>query len=394
MVGSRGFWSRIPWAGLAVGGWVLWCLSQVGAHLVPWRKAITAWSRVSLADLWSAASLTAIPRHAALLGLAAVLACGLLNAGAVGQRLLPLPVARVWERRAIQLLLGFALLGAWYFGLALAGLFTAPVVLVSFVGVLVLRGPLTWWRELRSWRPAWPAAKAGWVWLGCTPVLLVLVLMLVPDTEVDVYAYHLAAPEKFLRLHKFSAEGISMLFHTSPMTAELVYALAVVLRLDALPHFIQALPFLAALALLVGWCARTGGHAAGWLTLVGVATFALVEMQLVIAKNDLAAAAYPLAGAVCLARGLFGGSGGWVLISAVLFGCGAAVKLNGFALLGLAFVGLVGGRVGRGHRGVRLPLVWLGLAVVPILPWLLKSWAMCGDPVWPFLSTSPPVPPV
>jgi len=209
--------------------------------------------------------------------------------------------------------------------------------------------------------------------------------MLVPDSHWDPYTYHLAAPEQFLKLHRFTAVGTSTPLQC-PLTAELVYALAVALRMEALPHFIQVIPFVAAVALLAGRCVALGGRAAGWVTVGLVATFGLVGAQMVIAKNDLAAASYVIAGAVCLARGLVqGASFRWLAVSAVLFGCSAAVKYNGHALLVLAWVGLVLVRQLRGG-GWKTNLVWLGMAALPVLPWLVKSWIFVGDPLWPFLS--------
>ncbi len=373
-----------------MGAWLIWCLGQAGEHLTFWAAAATAWARVPLAEIWPPATFVAPLRHALLLGAAAVLACGLLNGGGLVQRLFPLPTASPGERRAIQVLLGFAMLGIWNFGLALAGLFTPLVLWASFALLLVLPGSYGWLREFKGWRPVWPGGWTGWILLGCAPVVPYALGMLVPDAQEDTYIYHLANPEQFLRLHRFIAEGPALVHHGSPLTAEFVYALAVALKLDALPHLMQVIPFVAAMGLLVGWCVRLGGPAAGWMTAGAVATFGLVGAQMVIAKNDLAAAAYPLAGAVLMVRGLFGGSSRWLIVSAVLFGCGAAVKLNGQALLGLAWAGLVLARALRGSGGWRFTLVWMGMAALPLLPWLLKSWACCGDPVWPFLSACLP----
>jgi hypothetical protein len=186
-------------------------------------------------------------------------------------------------------------------------------------------------------------------------------------------------PALFLRVHRFTGEAFSIP-SMSPLLVEMVDAIAVWAGQDAFPHFLHLIPFLAALAILIGWVADTGGIVAGWIATAGMLTFGLVLQLVILAKNDLAAVAYPLAGVVCLVRGLGGQGAGWLAAGAALFGCGAAMKVTGLVWLGLAWAAVA---AAGGSRRWRPNLVWMAGSTVPFLPWMIKSWMITGDPLWP-----------
>ena len=76
------------------------------------------------------------------------------------------------------------------------------------------------------------------------PAMPVLLAILIPDVNVDTYIHHLAVPERILLIHKYPGETASVAGHL-PLSAELLYASAVILGADPLPHLINLFPFLA-----------------------------------------------------------------------------------------------------------------------------------------------------
>jgi hypothetical protein len=269
-------------------------------------------------------------------------------------------------------------------GASLVGLVFKPVViLVSFAGLLLPRVGSALSRLLAVARTGVGFVRQKGNWWSYPILILVAaycVVALVPDTHVDTYTYHLAIPQQFLRVHKFTPEGTSLAHHF-PLAGELAYSVAVSLGLDALPHLLQMVSVLASVAVLAAWAGGQGGLTAEALTWILCPTFVWVARLAVVAKNDLLTACYPMVGALLLFRD-------WplipwrsVIISAVVFGCGAGMKLNGLALLVVAAALL-----GIARAGSRKVAVWMLTALTVFVAWPLKTWLMMGDPFWPMLS--------
>jgi len=352
--------------------WVAFCLlAGLPVAFRGWADAVAALGAVGWREVLAAHPVAALVAHAQVLAIAFVVAAGWAGAGAPVLAWLGTPDARRWERAVLALLLGFATLGAALLGIALTGLFVPGVVAVVALAGLALPGARTAIAAMAQARPRLPATIRGWVILGLIPTAIPLLAALTPDVHMDAYTYHLALPEQILRVHKFTAEGLS-LARGYPLAAELIYSTAVISGRDAVAHWLDLLAFVASMCFLAGWVSRLAGPTAGWLAVGVTLTMGLVVQLAILAKNDLVAAAYPVAGVVCLARG-------WLGIAAVLFGCGGTVKWNGFVFAAVALPMF-------GRLGIRGFLGTMGLMAMPVLPWFARSWLWMGDPVWPALS--------
>jgi len=330
-------------------------------------------ARVAHAGLARAAG-----RDVVLLGLAALGALSFAGLGGPLVALVRPRGIRPWEHVAFGTVFGFGLLGLAGFGLALAGLAFGPLLLAAAAAGICLPGAGALLRVVAAGRPAWPAGGRWWL-LALGPLVPVAAAMLMPDGHIDTLTYHLAIPDQVLRLHKF-APGGTAITDGCPLVSEFVYAGAVALGRDEHAHWLQAAPFLASVALLAGWVARRAGSAAGWAAAIAILTCGEATQQLAVAKNDLSAAAFAVTGAIGLARALEGG-GSWMAMSGLLFGIGCGVKWSDQIMAAVALACIL--PVARLRR--RAP-VWLVLAGLPALPWLVRSWLWFGDPLWPALS--------
>ena len=365
---------------LLAAAWVAWCLPRLRGPAGEWLAVLPRLGDVPWLDLVTPGLLLAPARLALLAVLGAAFVLGVVGAGRAILRIWVLPGAGSGERLAVEVLAGFAGMAAWFFGLGLAGLFHPVLLVGSFAAVLALPGGVTAVRDLLA---ALRSLKPGPEWLVLGPVALAGVAMLGPDTHVDTYTYHLAAPDLFLRVHRFVGADLPV---QAPLSAELLYALGVVAEYDAAPHFIQLVPFLAAVGLLAAWAGRAAGPVAAWATVALVLTMGEVGLQMVLAKNNLATAAYPVAAVVCGIRGLGRRSPAWLILSAALFGAGAAHKWSAYPLLALGWAGTELALRTEGRGSWRVSLAWLAAAAAPLAPWLLKTWLFTGDPLWPFLA--------
>ena len=367
--GDKAVMPPVPLPVLAAAVWAAWALAQGLRMAASWVPAVRVWAVAPWGETLTWGLLLVPVRHGAVLAVAALAALAFAGAGEAVRAWQSPARARGLERRAVGVLLGFAVLGAGFLGLALTGLFFPALLLAAVAAGAILPGARGLAARLARARLTRPAAGGAWLVLALAPAALPLLMTLVPDAHVDTYTYHLAIPEQFLKVHKFTAEGTS-LAHQFPLTAELVYGIAVTTGQDALAHWLQLVPFAAGVALLVAWAAEAGGAAAGWLTLVLVATLGEVGNQAAVAKNDLAAAGFAVGGAILLARGR-------LAAGALLLGCGGAVKFNVMVLAAVAALLAIRR---KGTAGA------LALAALPLAPWLAKTWLMVGDPLWPVLS--------
>ena len=367
--------------GLIAAAWWGICIARWGEPLRWAKTAVNLWAKVPWGGILTRGLAPALGRHAIVLALGVLATLAFAGVGGALVRIVRVRGAATWERHALGILFGFGLLGAGVFGIALCGLAFAPVLWAAAAAGLALPGARgaagAAVRGIR-WRPS-ARPGLGWIVLALAPVVPVALAMLVPDMHIDVLTYHLAIPDQVLRVHKFTATGASVA-HGFPLTAEFVYAGTIPLGRDELSHWFQAAPFLAAVALLAGWAGRRAGPAAGWMTAAAVLTCGAVGQQVSVSKNDMAAAGFAVAGAVGLAR-VLEGNAGWLAASGLLFGFGCGVKFNGQILAAVALACML--PFGRLRRGLG---AWLALAALPALPWLLRSWVMFGDPVWPALS--------
>jgi len=267
-------------------------------------------------------------------------------------------------------LLGTVCLGTGLLGLALNGLFFPPLVVAASL-LLVASSP----RDLvRAGSRIADAARAalpvGWVGgaviaLSAIPVFFPL---LVPVMDQDCYVYHLGAPWMFLGSHRALFDQVPLMFHLS-LPFETAFALPLALGDDRFARAMTASCFMGAGAVFAQWRLDSGDRTGAWLGLVVPFAAAHVPLLAADAKNDAAAAACFVAGAVMSLRG------GWSAAAPLL---GAAVAAKAVhAPVVVAWV------LFTRPRAARVPLL-AALALLPGLAWWSKAWLDTGTPFFPF----------
>lgn len=207
----------------------------------------------------------------------------------------------------------------------------------------------------------------------------------------DAATYHLSLPKRYLAAGGFTEIPISV-YAIWPHATELLFALAMLLRDSALAVALHttfgALSLYAAFAA----CRAAGRPAAGWIAAPLALANPVFLFELGVAYVDLAYAFFFAAGVVFVARALRSrpADAGALALAGVCGGALAGIKLTG--LLGAAAiaapalpraVALV--RAGESRRTGALALCFTAPAAALALPWLLRSAALTGNPVHPFL---------
>lgn len=343
----------------------------------------------------------------------------------VGWRLLrrfTLPAFSRLERAALAVGLGWGIISLAVLALGLAHLLY-PWLLIILLGVALL---LCWrdlWRliqllaapaVLRGLAPLLPASRFGRLLAAVALLNLPLVLLftlLLPYSPrgYDVYQYHWAVPRLYLLHHAIYA--LPGWAHANfPFNTEMLNTLALAFDAPVAALMIQALFGLLALVLLGGWLWRQFGALAAWLAVAicfasplftsvltsgyaepAVIYYGLASVFLTLAwlRQSQANQPEPSLSSLVLA-GFFAG-----------FGLGAKYwegQIVAGVLVLLLSVGLA--KLARLRRQgqpawplLRHTLLAIGsysaAALLPLLPWLLKDWALLGNPIYPFLWGGP-----
>lgn len=217
--------------------------------------------------------------------------------------------------------------------------------------------------------------------------VLNLVGAVAPPFEYDELEYHLGAPTEYAR-----AGRIVFLPHNFysnlPQLTEMLYLLMLTTASAVAAKLVHAMfGVLAALTVYAVGCRL-------WHRSVGVTAAALfyclpfVQELSHTARIDLATTFYA---AVAF---------GWILVgrqenqreslwlAALAAGCAVATKWPAVAVVVLPALLFVAGT----WRTVRAVLVFAWLAVLPVMPWLVKNWLLAGNPLYPLLSSWWPSP--
>ena len=276
--------------------------------------------------------------------------------------------------------------------LASTGLLRSQVIVGVFIVLLVVGGGWQW----RARRRLVPQAEtrqdpAGLVLaVSLTALLAALFLQaLWPQLSWDADSYHLTVPRLYLEHQGFRRIAFNV-YSDWPLNIELLFALAMVLKdyvLAKLIHF----GFGVATLLLIYQVGRTAGSPwVGWVgaTLLLANPVALSEFR--VAYVDLALAFFFFLAFVFVHRALEERDRreNLLIMAGVFSGVAAGIKLTGIVgALCLAVVfAAVTLRRGEGGRAVLAGTSRILLpAFLLLLPWLVKSWLLTGNPVYPFL---------
>ncbi len=277
----------------------------------------------------------------------------------------------------VRIALGWGVAAAVLLGLACAGLYTRMIIPLSLV-VVALAGGLMYPLKL----PGLPAHRGGFIKWSATCVLfgasggLLLVANALPDVFYDTYSNHLAAPEHFLKAHRYTTIDQHYSFNY-PSFSELLNGLALLVHRDELAHWISLIPCFAACGVAASWLG--GGSAAGigiGMSL-GLGGFGWVVLR---GKNDPAVIGFLLLALVFHVRSRR-------TLSLAFWALALNVKLN--ALMLMVPVSLwTALEVARGTSGRgRLPSIGQMVCLMLVsAPPFLRTWLDRGNPLWPALA--------
>jgi|GEM_PF-874212 len=316
---------------------------------------------------------------------------------AVGRRLLT-ALTSDWqtlsrpERLAGEALLGLGAVSVILFGVGLVWLHVLSVtIILGLLAIVTLPHLIAWWREFSQWRHddvsiQW---QRGLMWFVGLNLLLAWVMAAAPPTiAFDSLTYHLVAPELARENNQFMAFEGSHFFGFPQLPNTLYAALLILtggrLAVGSLLHFVVGGFLLMA----------SGGYAArvfksswvGWLTAAFLLSATTLWLAMGWAYVDLFTAAYGMLALIALDTWRANDhKTAWLVVAGIFVGLGMSSKYNA------AIVGVVMGVYILAYTApqglptmMRQSAIFVGVASVVLLPWLLRNAFFYDNPLFPF----------
>lgn len=321
---------------------------------------------------------------------------------ALGRRLLILAKANghtsPLERAALALVLGVGVLQLVCFLLGVAGFFTISGLRAACGVVLVASAFDAWavlrraWAELPSLLPAAPWLRL-WLLALLPGIGLALLLAIAPTVDPDGLGYHLTVPKRWLSLG--SLEYLPTYpYSNTPMGVEMLFALGMSLAGDAAAKSIHFLLGITAAVALFHAGRRLSGDTLGALavTVLFFGPFGIASLM-GWAYVEAAAAAALLTSTLAWLIWFRERQTGLLTIAGLLAGIGVSFKLTAAlfpVVLGALTVVLLwheGQAKGESLLTSVMPVVKLiPVLALPVLPWLLRSALVTGNPFFPMFA--------
>ncbi|HEV7128615.1 MAG TPA: glycosyltransferase family 39 protein [Ktedonobacterales bacterium] len=224
-------------------------------------------------------------------------------------------------------------------------------------------------------------------------------------TGYDTYQYHWSVPLLLLRDH--AMRGFPGWAHANlPFNTEMLNLVALSLQAPQAASMVQDTFEVLAGLLIFGVVRRHFGLTAAWLAVAAELTVPLVFMYTAESYVETALVFYGLATLVVLIAWLERPVGQpaegarFLALAGCLLGLGFGVKYTALEYLpGVVLLVLLGvlrmARYRPDHRTrnqqllhtLAVPAAFVGALALAFGPWLLKNWALLGNPIYPALST-------
>ncbi len=282
-------------------------------------------------------------------------------------------------------------LGCWIvclFLLAVCGGLRPPV-LWALAGLVAAGGLVAWIRAGVSLRPASPPVIVALVAAAFAALLAPLALLaLTPTVSWDAAAYHLTLPRLYLEHGGFREVPLNV-YSYWPQGVQLLYSLALAIQDHVLAKLLHFAFGIATLYALAAGCRAFHRPASGALAAILFLANGVVAFELRVAYVDLAHAFFLLAGLLFMLQALERDPRA-LWLSGFCCGLVAGVKVTGIAgaaMVGALYLPRLAGALGRREPAeIRRFLTRFAAPILALwAPWILRTWALAGNPAYPFL---------
>lgn len=316
-------------------------------------------------------------------------------AGAILERKIPIGITDPWQRHLFRICLGMV---AWiYLIFALAALHLVYSVVFAILMGMCILFYLLMARPDRSFfwsdgaRLSWRWSPAMLVFLASLGVVLAFLFVqsLEPRITADSQNYHLYVPQRYIQRHGFYYLHYKPISNW-PLNFELLFLLAMMVKDYMLAHLVHFLAGTLTLLALYLMGREQEGRFAGSMAVFFFLMNEAVRWIYPVCYSDLAIALFFILAFWFVMKSLDEPEAEkrHLLTAGIFAGAMAGCKINSFVgglVLGVVYL-TARLRSGTFRRDFLRMMLYFGLpSFVLLLPWLIKSAWMTGNPVYPFL---------
>jgi dolichyl-phosphate-mannose-protein mannosyltransferase len=220
--------------------------------------------------------------------------------------------------------------------------------------------------------------------IGISGVSLTLSLIaaFAPVTSWDAGVAHLAVPAAFVRegrLHAYEGNAYS----AYPILLHTLFAFALFQGGETAATLVAWLFACAGTLAAYALGARLAGRRAGLIAAAGFSTMPIFFAQAATPAVDLPVAAVLLAALAAYAAWRDGPRPGLLVLCALFAGSACGIRHTAYVLCVILFVAII--LAAKNHRG-QAALVFGGVTLLAAAPWLLRSYLVSGNPIYPFFT--------
>ncbi|HXL72399.1 MAG TPA: glycosyltransferase family 39 protein, partial [bacterium] len=309
------------------------------------------------------------------------------------QKVVQLEISDSWVRFGFEFGFGIIVLGFFWVGIGLCGLWYAPVW-QGFAVILVL--DLVWdvFNLLRRYSlPSWNPIKSigpSYIFLGFAGLVYVSLTLLVdltPETFYDSMVYHLAVPEYWLSHHGLS-DFPTNFFSNYPYGAETYFLNGLVFQGTESAKMLHAVALVVCALLAAGWAREVGGTRAGYLVLGLVLTLPHFTINTWTTQVEGFLALAVVLFIYALNRWVGSQTPQWTFVAGLLAGLAVGVKYNGVIVIVAALMVLIFQKSLFKDKDLSKSCLLFAVAFfLTAGPWILKNWVYTGNPTFPYFSS-------
>lgn len=221
----------------------------------------------------------------------------------------------------------------------------------------------------------------------CLGVIILLGIILnigAPPILFDELVYHLAIPDIYIKNNKISNIPY-LVFSNYPLNVEMLFTMAISLKSDTLAQLIHfSFGLLSGLS-IYAFSRTFFGRIQASLSILIFFSMPSIVFIMSFAFNDLGLTYYVILSVYAMLTWIRINDRGWLILSGVMVGLAMGVKYVGI----ISFIILFGFIIMNRYRVFNVCLKELSIfsfvALLPVLPWLIKNLIFVGNPVYPFL---------
>jgi len=243
--------------------------------------------------------------------------------------------------------------------------------------------------------------QKNWPYLNIIFFIIIGIYLLIqmiqascPPTEFDSLVYHLADPKAFLRYHGLTYQqvpGIEILLgKIMPFNFEMLYIIALFLGRDVLAQLFQLGTTIITLLAVYKCTAKMLSARAGLMAIAIFLFQPAVTHFLPSPKPDTALLLYAVLAIYSIVNWIRQNDSKWLLLCGVFSGFYLAGKLSGLVLTIYLFIPILFQSIYKNRIRIGKILLELAIFLLPVViiagPWLIRTWLITGDPIYPYLT--------